>query len=159
MFTSRRSLAALAALTVPMLLASACSTSVTGVPSGERADYAAARERWRSRNVDSYSWVYQRGSCECLPEWTRPLYVEVNGASVIVLDDATRQPPTYLALSTPPTVDYLFDVIAAAIAQDAYRLHVEYDPVYGHPRVVDVDYHEQYVDDEMRVETRAFVPR
>lgn len=159
MFTSRRSLATLTALALLMLVAASCTNTVTGITSADRSAYSAARARWDSRNVDHYSWVYQRGSCECLPEWTRPLYVEVDGATVVALDEETRQAPAYLALTPPPTVEFVFDLIEDAIDEGVHRLHVEYDAVYGYPRVVSIDYHEMYVDDELRIDTRDFVRR
>jgi hypothetical protein len=161
MFTSRRSLATLAALALLMLVAATgCASTATGVSPGDRGAYQAARARWESQAVASYSWVVQRGSCECLPEWVRPLLVQVeDGVAIAVVDAATRQPIPSLASSPAPTVDYLFGVIADAIDRGAYRLHVQYDATYGYPRVIDVDYDEAMVDDEMRWEGRAFVRR
>lgn len=160
LLTSRRSLVTLAALALLMLVAAACTSTVTGVSSGDRAALAEAHARWQRSGIDDYDWIYQRGSCECLPEWVRPMYVEVrDGDAVTVVDAETREPFRTLALSTPPTVDQLFAVIAEALAQDAHSVRVVYDAVYGYPRMVDIDYHADYVDDELHVETREFTRR
>jgi hypothetical protein len=160
MFTSRRSLATLAALALLMLVAVTGCASTTSVSSDDLSAYQAARARWGSRAVADDSWVVQRGACECLPEWTRPLLVQVeDGVAIAVTDAETRQPIPSLASSPAPTVDYLFGVIADALDQGAYRLRVEYDATYGYPRVVEIDYDEVMVDDEMRWEGREFVKR
>ena len=162
MHTRRRSRAPRALLFALLLVAGGCaSTTVSGPSSAERIAYLTARARWEERGVVRYSWVFQRGWCECLPEWTRAMYVEVDGpAEVRVYDAVTREPITDGRSSAePPTVAYVFDVIADAIARNAYRLRVEYHPVYGHPTLVDVDYHRTMVDDEFRIETRELVVR
>lgn len=160
MFTSRRSLLTLAALALLMAAAAACTSSrVTGV-SDERAALEAARARWAARDGSAYSWVYQRDGCECLPEWTRPLYVEVTGAgAVTVLDEATRQPPQHFGDIEAPTVEYVFDLIDDAIALRAHRLTVEYDATHGFPLLMVVDYDEIVADDEFRITGRAYTRR
>ena len=157
----RRRRAALATLFAVALTASGCTSSgVTGVSVSDRTALSMARERWTSRGIDSYDWVWQRGWCECLPEWTRPLYVEVRDGEVRTLLDAqTRQAPTGFGDIAPPTVEYFFSVIEDALARNAYRLTVRYDPADGHPTFMQVDYDEQMVDDEFTIETREFVAR
>ena len=159
MFTSRRSLLALAALAALMLAAAACSPSrVADVAPTDHARYAAARARWQESGVRAYSWIYQRGGCECLPEWTRPLRVDVSaGGAITVTDAATGQAPQHFGDFEAPTVEHVFAVIADALARDAYRLHAEFDPVYGYPTRVEVDYDRDVADDEFRIETREFV--
>jgi hypothetical protein len=156
----RPSRSALAALLAAALAAACTSSPVTGVSASDRMALSTARARWASRGIDSYDWVWQRGWCECLPEWTRPLYVEVRDGEVRTMVDAeTRQAPTGFGDVPPPTVEYFFSVIEDAIARNAYRLTVRYDPSDGHPTFLQVDYDEQMVDDELRIETRQFTPR
>jgi uncharacterized protein DUF6174 len=63
-------------------------------------------------------------------------------------------PSTHAALF--PSIDGLFDVIEAARREDPARLDVTYDPRYGYPTRISIDYDAVTVDDEVMYQVRDF---
>jgi hypothetical protein len=48
-----------------------------------------------------------------------------------------------------PTVGGLFDILRAAYAEDAHDVDVSYDPDFGYPTELSIDYDEQVADEEL----------
>jgi hypothetical protein len=96
---------------------------------------------------------------------------EVNPAIIVVRDDTVNTVinPKTGKIFTPsdsnrarekyadfPTVDELFKTIEQAIKRDPYRLKVKYNPHYGYPEQIDVDYDKNIADDEFHYQVSDF---
>jgi len=133
-------------MTVPaLLLATVLGGCLGDSDSFQRDNLNQARTLWDSKNVSSYSYILEL-QCFCAPaSQLLPVLVTVqNGAVASVQywdeDPADRTPAPASVFGPYDTVEELFDFVAEAIRQDADVLQVGYDPEYGFPNVVNVDY-------------------
>ena len=112
-------------------------------------------DRFQSAAPVSYSYVV-RVTCECPTDITRPVTVWVDRGSIEYLlyeDDGRPVPLSYS--SSFPSVEQLFDAIQAGIDRRADLIQVDYDPTYGYPTNVYIDYDRRMADDELSLTTRG----
>jgi hypothetical protein len=133
-------------MTIPaLLLATVLGGCLGGDDSFQRDKLNQARTLWDSKNVSSYSYILEL-QCFCAPaSQLSPVLVTVQNGAVTSLqywdeDPADRTPAPASIFGPYDTVEELFDFIGDAINQDAAVLQVRYDPEYGFPDVVNVDY-------------------
>jgi hypothetical protein len=141
-----------AALLLPAL--AACD-SVTGTDdlSREQARLDSNWDRFQSNAPLSYSYVV-RVDCECPSDVTRPVTVWVDRGSIEYLlyeDDGRPVPLSYS--NSFPSVEQLFDAIQDGIDRRADVIDVEYDPTYGYPTSVYIDYDRRVADEELSLTT------
>ena len=124
---------------------------------GERDSLTQARARWRALGSASYSYEVNR-SCFCLLGG-RHMTVRVEGGSVAAaeFEDSGLTVEASL-LSYVPTVEDLFDLIEEALDQKAAYLLATYDPSYGYPTRIEIDYSATVRDDEVAISARDFLP-
>lgn len=120
-------------------------------------EFRSAQARWNRQDVEDYDFDYLR-SCFC--EHVEEVRVRVrNGVveSAVYTRDDSPVPPSVVA--TLPTIPDLFEIVREAL-EDADEVNVEYDPTYGHPARVDIDWLKDAIDDEVlyRVEELTPVP-
>lgn len=134
-------------MTIPVLLLSVLAAGCLG-DSGDRFQrdkLTAARSLWDSKNVASYSYILEL-QCFCAPATQlSPVLVTVQNGAVTSLqywdeNPAKRTPAPASIFGPYDTVEELFAFVADAIDKDAEVLQVGYDPEYGVPTVVNVDY-------------------
>ena len=107
-------------------------------------DLVEARARWAEAGPDDYTMTLRR-SCFCpVPDYTGPFAVTVTDGELasVMLEGAAVDPERGM------TVGALFDLVAEAYARGAVRVDVAYDPVYGHPTRIAIDYDERIADEE-----------
>ena len=115
--------------------------------------------KWQNAGPASYT-LTQRYLCgECPSDATRVVVVTVTDGAIesrVFEDDGS-------AVMEDPArwrdVEGLFQVVMAAIEQDVHRLVVTYDPQFGFPRSISIDYDEQLVDDEIGFTVTNFTTR
>jgi len=121
-----------------------------------------AKSTWESQGLETYNYIFQK-SCECIQEDMTPKLVEVisnnivsvDGVAVIACERAVRvrtagggcTPPT----NVPPTPNELLYLIQEALTQNAFRVDVTYDSIYGFPSSLVIDYEEMMADEELIV--------
>jgi hypothetical protein len=142
---------------VPALLGAACG-SPTGPGVAVLLRTAAAEARWETNGSSSYAIVQHR-SCECLPEMSGPVRLEVRSMPSLPPGPATETVTMrYVSTGEPVpeiyragflTVRQLFALIREARAEGAYRLTAEFDPALGYPSLVGIDYDRDIADDEV----------
>ena len=142
---------------LPVLVA--CDNA-TGTDDLDRAQRALDRnwDRFESSAPPSYSYVV-RINCECPSDVTRPVVVWVDQGFIEFLEyeDDGRSVPLSIADSFP-SVEQLFDAIQDAIDRDADSIDVQYDPTYGYPTSVYIDYDDRVADEELSITTRDLEP-
>jgi hypothetical protein len=133
----------LAAIVLPFCAAAA--SCPTAPDEGRRLALQGAK--WDSRAVRHYRYEFQR-SCECLPEMAPPALIEVRDGVVVAVTHA--QTGESLANTSPanrPTVDELFEELRHAL-READRVDVRYDPTFGYPSRVSIDWDANMADEE-----------
>ena len=121
----------------PLLLAlslSGCARPFL-LPRDGEGEVEAQRRRWDSQNLDDYRFNFAR-TCFCVP--LGAVVVEVRDDRVVTVKDAqTGSPVTGAAAQGIPTIDELFDSIAAAADEGTY-LDVKYHSSLGYPTETEI---------------------
>ena len=142
------------AASVIALLFAITITACNGLfsPTEELSD---ARRRWTDKGPSVYSIDLFR-SCECTPEMSGPVVVNVqNGTVQSRFYRAGGTVPPNLAPAFPG-VEGLFDLIADARQRNAHRVEVRYDRELGYPAWLVIDYDRAVADDEFTYSVMAF---
>lgn len=112
---------------------------------------------WQSRRPNAFEYVVER-SCFCAPDYTRPYRVreragqrDTTYASPLSTRDVvdTGPPPE------PVGIDELFALLAEAIPQ-ADEVSAVYDPAFGFPTRITIDWSYAMADEEQRFSIRDF---
>ena len=150
-FRSMRALVG-AALLLPALVA--CD-GITGVDDLSREQSRLDRNWDRFQSTAPLSYTYTvRVACDCPTDVTRPVTVWVDRGSIEYLlyaDDGRPVPLSYA--NSFPSVEQLFDAIQDGIDRQADYLDIEYDPTYGYPTSVYIDYDRRVADEELSLTT------
>lgn len=143
---TRRSLGFLTLL----LTAAACEAPTAP---GDGDSLALARAKWRAQGGESYSFVLNR-SCFCVLGG-RTMTVTVRSGGVVAAEFLETGSAVDQALLTyVSTVPDLFDLIQDALDRKAAYLSATYDPIYGYPTRIEIDYSSNAVDDELALSAR-----
>ena len=121
---------------------------------GDRGLLADARARWQAQGSDSYTFELNRG-CFCVLGG-RQVQVTVKAGAVTwaeYRDSGLAVEQTLLTYL--PTVPDLFDLIQDALDRKAASFWVEYDPTYGYPTLIQIDYSATAADDEISYSVRG----
>lgn len=118
-----------------------------------------AEAKWRRILPVYYTYTLQR-SCFCTHEYLQPIDIRVyNG----LVQEATVRPANR---PLPPerrsealTVEGLFRLIQEAIDRKAAAVVVTYDPYYGYPVTISLDYDVMVADEEIALTASNFNPR
>lgn len=127
-----------------LMLAALAGCGLNDDDSFQRDKLTAARARWESKNVNSYSYILEL-QCFCAPSTDlRPVLVTVENGTVASLqyyhqNPAQRTPASSTIFGPYDTVEELFELVDDAIEQDADVLQVGYDAEYGFPNAVNID--------------------
>jgi Family of unknown function (DUF6174) len=109
----------------------------------------ATRQLWKKQNIRNYRYKLSR-SCFCFPKASGPITVTVTKGRKSYLTDATGKPMVESEIfSEYDTVPKLFNLIEDAIAKKASNLTVQYDPKFGYPTQINIDYDSQMADEEL----------
>jgi len=142
----------LTVLTALILAAAGCGNFQQG--------RALSRNRalWESQNISHYRFQLHVG-CFCAFMDLMPLSVEVRDGQVVSLFDSSGQPipaDRLEMLERYTGIDKLFELVAQAIDGKADEVSVTYDPTYGFPSQVSIDYIKLAVDDELGLQVSNF---
>jgi hypothetical protein len=118
--------------------------------SEDLSEFEIAKNKWESANINSYK-IKERISCFCagILQWELEV---VNGEKIKVTYDEPEYSTgeTYEdVLAKANTVDDIFDFIESIDKSNVAIFNVEYDEEYGFPISIFIDYHKDYVDDEI----------
>jgi hypothetical protein len=117
------------------------------------------QSQWKARGIANYDFTVQR-VCFCPPDFTHWVRVEVRaGRAVSVLHADTGFSVNAQLFEFFNTIDKLFIIIEQAQLKPADGLDVSFDPTYGFPTRMVIDYIKQAADDEVTYRVRDFVVR
>jgi uncharacterized protein DUF6174 len=146
-------------LTFACLAAAAATLGACGGPTAPERQLLAARVKWERARPAAYTITVARW-CECTQEMSGPVVVSVRDGIVesrTYVASAAAVTPPYADLF--PSIDGLFERIDDARRRRAASVDVTYDPVFGFPTVISIDYDRVMVDDELTYRATDFRPR
>lgn len=153
MWSALRPRRALLAALIAAPLLGACE-NITGLDDRDRAQSRLDRnwDRFLDFAPVSYSYVMRR-QCECPRDVTRPVQVWVDRGVIeyLIYDDTQSNVPLSYASAFFSAED-MFDIIQDAIDRDADVIDVDYDPSFGYPTSVYIDYDTRVADEEFIVD-------
>ena len=138
-------------LTFIVLALAACSM-------GNQTEIEGNQEKWRDANISHYRFNLSIG-CFCVFSQDMPLVIEVMDGKVVSMEyqsgnaiDATSR--EFFDKFT--TIDWIFSELEADLAGAADEVTVAYDPTYGFPVDVTIDYVKEAIDDELYLTVSGF---
>jgi len=141
---------------IPLLL------FVLAACTGSSSELSSNRSTWQDADIEHYRFELGVG-CFCPVGGLMPLTVEVQDGEVVsAVDvngnqfDATN--PMNEFVMQYATIDRIFEKLSSKDVQAADKLTVSYDPVYGFPTDVQIDFIELAADDELYLSIAAFEP-
>ncbi|MCC5636771.1 DUF6174 domain-containing protein [Nostoc sp. CHAB 5844] len=107
------------------------------------------RQLWNQQKLNNYSFTFSR-SCFCLPKATQPVVITVRNGQVASIKAVNNNEPVDAELFQQyNSIPKLFGIIEDAIARKAANLTVKYDPKFGYPTQINIDYDQQVADEEL----------
>ncbi len=117
---------------------------------------------WQDAGINHYRFQLNVG-CFCLFRSQMPMTVEVKNGEVVSMTDVNGEtfplddPMSEFVLKYA-TIDRLFSELESDSVREADNLTVSYDPTYGFPAEVAIDFIELAADDELYLSVSAFEP-
>jgi hypothetical protein len=138
-----------------VLTLAACST-------GEQTELSLNQSKWQDANITHYRFNLDVG-CFCAFRSQMPATVEVKDNQVISIVDVNGETlsaddPMNEFILKYATLDRIFSEIDSDTVREADKLTISYDPTYGFPSEIFIDYIERAMDDELSINVTAFEP-
>jgi hypothetical protein len=134
------------------LVLSACSLGGT--------ELSRNQSKWQDTNITHYRFQLNVG-CFCAFRSLMPVTVEVKNGVVVSMTDVngtviSATDPNSEFITKYATMDRLFSELESDSVRKADHLTVTYDPTYGFPSEINIDFIEQAADDELHLSASAF---
>lgn len=142
------------------VMAFACLVSeVQAADEAGLAALDAAQARWRAAAVSDYVYAYRK-YCECNKDIPPETFVTVADNKItrvyhLHVDSDREVPAREGSLGDYWTIDDLFAKLQSALSGDA-EVQVEYDPTYGYPTRLYIDYRADFAGDETDLRMTQF---
>jgi len=139
---------------------SGCEGLLNDGDAEQTQQYRAALAKWKALNIDDYTFTFSL-ACECgTDQELRDVVVTVANGVVVsrVYEEDPDEAAPEAIFGEYDTVEELFDIVAAGIAQDAEVLNVGYHPTFGLPLVFQVDPSSRVGNDYLIFEVVDFTP-
>jgi len=120
------------------------------------------QSKWQDVEINHYRFQLNVG-CFCLFRSQMPVTVEVQNGEVVSMVDVNGEsfplddPMSEFVLKYA-TIDRLFSELESDSVREADSLTVNYDPTYGFPTEISIDFIELAADDELYLSVSAFEP-
>jgi len=133
---------------------------LTACTIGRHSEFNRNQQKWTDANIQHYRFQLSVG-CFCPYSELMPLSVEVlNGkvvsiatkdGSVVAHDDQN-----YDSFARYATIESLFTELKADLNGNADQVTVTYDPTYGFPATMNIDFIKNAADDELYLSATGF---
>lgn len=136
---------------VMTLVLAACSM-------GSRSEVEQNKEKWRDANISHYRYNLHL-SCFCVFVENMPLIIEVQDGRVISMEYQTGkeiEADNRQLFEKYATIDRIFVELDADLSGAADEVMVKYDPTYGLPTEVTIDFIKEAADDELYLTLSRF---
>lgn len=118
---------------------------------------AQAESRWKSRNIQSYTYEMRTG-CFCPPEVNEWAVVEVRNGQIVSARSLTGTPFTGFALTSRKTVEQLFDAARPPYQDWVANVEFAFDAQLGYPLRVSLSSKPNIMDAGALYEARNLKP-
>jgi hypothetical protein len=138
------------AITLAACLLASCSIAA-------KSALTNAHDRWRLANVGHYRYSLTV-ACFCAFTQKMPLTIEVRDGQVLSMlytDGTPVLDADQQTFARYQTIEALFDFTSESLG-NADEIHVEYDPTYGFPAKVQIDFRKNAMDDELSLSVSGF---
>lgn len=140
---------------VMTLILAAC---VSANALGSQSEIEQNKEKWQDAGISHYRY-HLFISCFCVFTQDMPLIIEVQDGKVVSMEyqSGNKIDPSLLELFEKyATIDRVFTEVEAGLNGAADNVVVKYDPTYGFPTEVTIDFEEQAADDEIYLTLSSF---
>ena len=141
---------------VLLLCTASCNSQGPGLDQTDYRHITDALERWEAYALDDYT-IDQEVICFCPPPRAFTLQIVADTLHDVAYDKAelvgwqlSEEEFKRIVLGGAFTVEEVFETITRAQGQAAL-LEVEYDPIYGYPSYVAIDWATTVADDEVTI--------
>lgn len=127
---------------------------------GDEGELAGNRDKWRAAEPARYGYQYRR-SCFCPPAYAGPFRVTADRDSVLTVERMDWSDSSWTPVEDAKqdfSIEAIFDELARNLDRPAAVRKVHYDPGYGFPDSVAIDFDLQAADEEYGFEIRDFLP-
>jgi hypothetical protein len=125
---------------------------------GSQTEIERNQEKWQAANVSHYRYNLFVG-CFCVFSQDMPLVIEVKDGEVVSMEyqneneiDATSRE----LFEKYATIDRIFSELEKDINGEADEVVVTYDPTYGFPAEINIDFIKDAIDDELGLTVSNF---
>jgi uncharacterized protein DUF6174 len=118
---------------------------------GNQSEIERNKEKWQDANITHYRYNLTLG-CFCVFSQDMPLVIEVMDGNVVSMEYKNGNPidtTNREFFERFSTIDRIFSELEADLAGAADEVTVTYDPTYGFPVEVSIDYVKEATDDEL----------
>lgn len=115
----------------------ACDSATAPLP------VSVYRAKWEAQNLQDYSYT-GRAVCIFCDYSGRDVNVVVRSGAVVSATDVATGDPADVQRWSP--IPQLFDDLEKLLADETFRVAVEYDAVLGYPRMVDISCRKEIPD-------------
>jgi hypothetical protein len=118
---------------------------------GNQSEIERNKEKWQDANITHYRYNLTLG-CFCVFSQDMPLVIEVMDGNVVSMEYKNGNPidtTNRELFERFSTIDRIFSELEADLAGAADEVTVTYDPTYGFPVEVSIDYVKEATDDEL----------
>ncbi|HEX5808254.1 MAG TPA: DUF6174 domain-containing protein [Anaerolineales bacterium] len=136
-------------LIVMALILAGCAAM--GNALGSQSEIEQNKEKWQDAGISHYRYNLSI-SCFCVFTQDMPLIIEVQDGQVVSMEfqSGNEIDPSFLELFEKyATIDRVFTEVEAGLNGGADNVVVTYDPTYGFPTQVTLDFEQQAADDEI----------
>ncbi len=136
-------------LVVMTLILAGCAAM--GNALGTQSEIEQNKEKWQDAGISHYRFHLFVG-CFCVFTQDMPLLIEVQDGKVVSMEYQSGKEidPSLMDLFNKyATIDRIFAEVEAGLNGAADNVVVKYDPKYGFPTEVTIDFEQQAADDEV----------
>ncbi|SRR5258706_5228596 len=124
------------------------------------SEFSQNQKKWNDANITHYRFELNI-SCFCAFRDQMPLKVEVRKGEIVSITTSSgsvvaNTDVSYENFSRYATIDKLFTELQADLGGKADEVTVTYDPTYGFPSTINIDFIKNAVDDELYLSVAAF---
>jgi len=132
--------------------------ALAGCSLGSQTQIERNRQKWQDANISHYRFNLFVG-CFCVFNEDMPLAIEVKDGQVVSMEyqsgneiDASNRE----LFDKYATIDRIFTELETNIDGKADEVTVKYDPAYGFPAQINVDFIKEAIDDELALSVANF---
>jgi hypothetical protein len=136
-------------LVVMALILAGCAAM--GSALGNQSEIQQNKEKWQAAGISHYRFHLFVG-CFCVFTEDMPLIIEVQDGKIVSMEfqsGKTIDPSLMELFEKYATIDRVFAEVEAGLNGGADNVVVKYDPTYGFPTEVTLDFEQQAADDEV----------